>query len=96
MFQFIPNWIAGDWEYVENIEGIDVEKIDIQILNNYNDYLTDFFVQIYQFGENYRIIISNSNKYSDKMIEDFKNIFISILSNIINLEMGSDLTDTLK
>ena len=96
MFQFMPNWIADDMGYVGNIEGIDVGKIDNQILNNYSDYLADLFVQIYQNGEDYRIIISNSKKYSDKMIRDFKNMFMSILSSIIKLYMGSDITDTLK
>ena len=96
MFQFMPNWIADDMGYVGNIEGIDVGKIDNQILNNYSDYLADLFVQIYQNGEDYRIIISNSKKYSDKMIRDFKNMFMSILSSIIKLDMGSDITDTLK
>ncbi len=96
MFQFMPNWIADDMGYVGNIEGIDVGKIDNQILNNYSDYLADLFVQIYQNGEDYKIIISNSKKYSDKMIRDFKNMFMSILSGIIKLDMGSDITDTLK
>ena len=30
------------------------------------------------------------------MIRDFKNMFMSILSSIIKLDMGSDITDTLK
>ena len=96
MFQFMPNWIADDMGHVGNIEGIDVGKIDNQILSNFSDYLADLFVQIFQFGENYKITISHSNKYSDKMIEDFKNMFMSILSGIIKLDMGSDITDTLK
>ena len=66
------------------------------VLGNFSDSLAEFFVQIYQNGENYRTLFANSNKYSDKMIEDFKNTFISILSNIINADISSDLDSTLK
>ena len=96
MFQFVPNWIADDIGSVETIEGINVEEISNKILNNYSDFLADLFVQIYQYGENYRIIISNSNKYSDKMINDFKDTYMSVLSKIIHSEMSSDLSDILK
>ena len=66
------------------------------VLNSYSDYLTEFFVQIYQNGDDYRLIITNSNKYSNKLIEDFKDTYISILSNIINMDIDSNLNTTLK
>ena len=96
MFQFVPNWLADDVGYVESVEGIDVEEIANQILNSYSDYLADFFVQIYQYGENYRIIVSNSNRYSDKLVKDFTDTYALVLTNIINANMSFDLSDTLK
>ncbi|WP_407422907.1 amino acid adenylation domain-containing protein [Methanobrevibacter sp.] len=95
LFQFVPNWIADDFD-VEDIDDIDTEEIMNYILDSYGDYITEFFVQIYQNGENYRILITNSNKFSNKLIEDFKDTYISILSNIINTDINSNLNSTLK
>ena len=77
-------------------DDIDTEEIMNYILDSYGDYITEFFVQIYQNGENYRILITNSNKFSNKLIEDFKDTYISILSNIINTDINSNLNSTLK
>ena len=96
LFQFVPNWIADDFNNVEGIEDIDSEEIVNNILNSYGDNITEFFVEIYQYDENYRLIITNSNKYSNKLIEDFKDTYISILSNIINTDIYSNLNTTLK
>ncbi|WP_405294927.1 AMP-binding protein [Methanobrevibacter sp.] len=96
MFQFVPNWIVDDIEFADVVEGIDVDEFTNQVLDIYSDFLVDFGVQIYQYGETYRLIIINSNMYSDKMINDFKDIYISVLSNIINADMSSNLSDTLK
>ena len=95
LFQFIPNWIADDFN-VEDIDDIDTEEIMNFILDSYGDYITEFFVQIYQNGENYRLLITNSNKFSNKLIEDFKDTYISILLNIINTDLDSNLNATLK
>ena len=96
MFQFVPNWIADDIGSADTVEDINVEEISNQILNNYSDFLAELFVQIYQYGENYKILITNSNKYSSKMMKDFRDTYISILSNIINSDMSFNLSDTLK
>ena len=93
LFQFVPNWIADDFI---NVDDIDSGEIMNHVLNSYSDYLTEFFVQIYQNGDDYRLIITNSNKYSNKLIEDFKDTYISILSNIINMDIDSNLNTTLK
>ena len=96
LFQFIPNWIADDFNNVGSNDDIDSEEIMNQILNTYSDNLTEFLVQIFQNGDNYRLIIINSNKYSNNLIEDFKDTYISILSNIINTDIYSNLNTTLK
>jgi amino acid adenylation domain-containing protein len=95
LFQFVPNWIADDFNNVESIEDIGSEEIMNNILNSYGDNITEFFVEIYQYGENYRLLITNSNKYSNKLIEDFKDAYISILLNIINTDLDSNLNATL-
>ena len=97
LFQYVPNWIADEFiEDVNSIKDIDSEEIMNYVLNNFSDYLTEFFVQVYQNSDDYTLFITHSNKYSDKLVDDFKNIFISILSNIINADISSDLSDTLK
>ncbi len=60
------------------------------------DFLADLFVQVTQNGDDYNLLIVHSKKYSDKMINDFKDIYKSILSNIINMDMWSDLSNILK
>ena len=97
LFQFVPNWIADEFtEDVDSIGDIDSEEIMNYVLNNFSDYLTELLVQVYQKGDDYTLFITHSRKYSDKMIEDFKDMYMSILSNIINADISSDLSDTLK
>ena len=96
LFQFVPNWIADEFtEDVDSIEDIDSEEIMNYVLNNFSDYLTEFFVQVYQNGDDYTLFITHSKKYSDELVEDFKNMYITILSNIINSDISSDLSNTL-
>ena len=97
LFQYVPNLISED--FVEDnveIENINSEEIYNYILSKFSDYLTEFFVQVYQIGDDYKLFITHSNKFSDKLVEDFKNMYITILSNIINADISSDLSDTLK
>ena len=92
-------WAMSQTLFVEDVNGIkdiDSEEIMNYILNNFSDYLTEFLVQIYQNDDDYTLYITHSNKYSEKRVEDFKNMFISILSNIIHADISSDLSDTLK
>ena len=97
LFQYVPNWIADEFiEDVNSIKDMDSEEIMNYVLNNFSDYLTEFFVQVYQNGDDYTLFITHSNKYSDKLVEDFKDMYITILSNIINADISSDLSDTLK
>ena len=83
-------------EDIAEIEDINSEEIYNYVLNEFSDFLTEFFVQVYQSGDDYMLFITHSNKFSDKMVEDFKNIYLLILSNIINSDMSSALSDTLK
>ena len=98
LFQYVPNWIADDFtEGIVEIGDINSDEIYNYILNEFSDFLTEFFVQIYENGDAYRLVISHSNKFSDKMVEDFANMYITILSNIINTDVtSSNLSDTLK
>ena len=93
LFQFVPNWIADDYIDMGDFAS---EEITNLVLDKFNDFLSEFFVQIYQNGDDYRIIFTKSNKYSNDMIRDFKDIYISVLSNIIDADMFSDLNSTLK
>jgi hypothetical protein len=93
LFQYVPNWILDE---SDDMDDIGFEEMFKRVLKNFNDFLTEFGVEIFQNGENYRLIFLNSNKYSDKMIEDFKETFISVLSNIIKADVSSDLSKTLK
>ena len=72
VFQFVANWIADDFS--EEIEGIKFDEIS----NNFSDYITEFFVHFYQYGDDYKLLITHSNKYSDKMLEEFKYIHYNI------------------
>ena len=67
-----------------------------QVFDSYSDFIADLFVQIYQYGGTYRLVISNSKMYSDKMMRDFKDTYLSILSNIIKMDVSSNLNNTLK
>lgn len=87
LFQFVPNWIADDYDAMDDVE----TQIYNKVLNEFQDSLAEFFVQIYQNGDDYRIVFTNSNRYSERMIEDFKDTYISVLSKIINANMSSDL-----
>ena len=96
LFQYVPNWIADDFAEDIEIENINSEEIYNYVLNEFSDNLTEFFVQVYRNGDDYTLFITHSNKYSDKMVEDFKDMYMSILSNIINADISSDLSDVLK
>ena len=96
LFQYVPNWIADDFDSIGDIGDVGAEKIINILLNSFSDFLTEFFVQVYQNGDDYSLLISHSNKYSDRMINDFKDAFISILSNIINTSGASDLSSIFK
>ena len=96
LFQYVPNWIADDFDALGNIDDIGAGEIINNVLNNFSDFLTEFFVQVYQNSDDYSLLISHSNKYSDRMINDFKDAFISILSNIINTSGASDLSSIFK
>ncbi|WP_407431868.1 amino acid adenylation domain-containing protein [Methanobrevibacter sp.] len=93
LFHYVPNRISHE---IEDIEDINSSEIINEILNTFGDFITEFFVELMQYGENYTLVIVNSNKYSDKMVEDFKNTFISVLSNIINADVTDNLSNLLK
>ena len=93
LFQFLPDWIAYADDEMAVLYSDDIRE---SVLNSYNDFLSELFVQVLQNGGNYRLMITNSHKYSDEMINEFKDAYISILSNIINADPSSNLSSTLK
>ena len=99
VFQFVPDWITYDALDEQNDGGSSSEfgnSIIDDIVSTVGELPIDFVVQVFQTGEQYKIIIANSNKFSSGMIEDFKNTYCSILSNIIHRDRTSDLGSTLK
>ena len=76
---------------------------EVNILFQYvPNWITDDFtegiaeIESINSEEIYKLFITHSNRFSDKMVEDFKNMYMTILSNIINADTSSDLKDTLK
>ena len=55
-------------DIVENSDDTGTEIVN-HVLNDFNDFLAEFFVQVYQNGDDYRLIISHSNKYSQKIMK---------------------------
>ena len=57
LFQFVPNWIADDYIDMGDFAS---EEITNLVLDKFHDFLSEFFVQIYQNGDDYRIIFTKS------------------------------------
>ena len=99
VFQYVPEWINYDGFKEQDDEGLSSEfgsDVLSDIVENIDELPIDFVVQIFQNGENYSIMIANSNKFSKEMIEDFTVTFESILSNMIHMDLESDLSGILK
>ena len=92
LFQYVPNWIVDE---IKDIEDISASQITNEVLEAYGDFLTELLFQVFQEGDDYSLVIINSNRYSEKMINDLKDTFLSVLSNIIHSDMSSNLRDTL-
>ena len=93
IFQYVPDWVSYDGiNYNDEMLSTNlVDDILDEILEKQNDLMANFIVQVFQKGENYSMMIVNSNNYSNEMIQKFKNTFELILSNIINGDMSSKL-----
>ena len=94
IFQYVPDWIEYDIIDEENSEILASEFMGSFIndsLGDIDDLIAEFIVQIIKKDGNYSIMIVNSNKYPEEMIKDFKNVYETILSNIINASLSSDL-----
>ena len=89
----MPDWVSYDGiNYNDEMLSTNlVDDILDEILEKQNDLMANFIVQVFQKGENYSMMIVNSNNYSNEMIQKFKNTFELILSNIINGDMSSKL-----
>ena len=93
LFQFVPNWIADDFNDFKDER---TKEIFNKVLSQSGDYLMELFVQVYQNGDDYSLIVSNSNNYSEKMINEFKDTYMKVLSNIIHSDLSLDIESTLK
>ena len=93
IFQYVPDWVSYDGiNYNDEMLSTNlVDDILDEILEKQNDLMANFIVQVFQKGENFSMMIVNSNNYSNEMIQKFKNTFELILSNIINGNMSSKL-----
>ena len=89
LFQYVPNWLLNE---IDDIGDIGASQIINIVMDSYEDFLSELFVQVHQVGDGYRLVFMNSNKYSDGMIRDFKDTFESILSKIINSDSSSNLS----
>ena len=90
LFQLVPNWIADDFHNAG--DGLAEEILD-EVLERFSDNLAKLFVQIYQNGDEYRLILTHSNRYSERLMDDFRDAYISILSGIIGANPTSSLSD---
>lgn len=99
LFQYVPDWISYDIlggkkggifssEFMEDI----IEDI----VGNFEDLIAEFIVQVIYDGDNYNLLIVNSNNYSDKMVKEFKDTYESILSYIISADRSSNIISALK
>lgn len=95
IFQFIPDWISYDViDGESSIFSSDfMDDFIGGLLGNMDELLAEFIVQIFRNGDNYSVLIVNANKYSDKMVEEFKDILESILSKVVHEDLSSDLKD---
>ena len=84
LFQYMPEWIS----YEE--DEINIESIYDDMLENMNDFFTDFACELVQKGETYSLRITYSDKYSRDLVEHFSHTYRLILSQII---CGVELSD---
>ncbi len=96
IFQFVPNWVNYDGVNEDSSEIFSFDSSDDflgDFLSNLNDLIAEFIVQVFQNGDKYSVMIVNSNKYSEKMVKDFKDVYELILSNIICSDLSDDLNN---
>ena len=93
LFQYVPKWIADE---LTDIEDISSSEIVNTVLNSYDDFLTELFVQVHQTDDNYRLIIINSNKYSKESMQKLQDAFTTIISNIFDADKSSNISGLLK
>ena len=89
----MPKWIADE---LTDIEDISSSEIVNTVLNSYDDFLTELFVQVHQTDDNYRLIIINSNKYSKESMQKLQDAFTTIISNIFDADKSSNISGLLK
>ena len=92
LFQYVPNWIVDEFN---DIEDISVEEITNEVLEAYGDFLTELLFQVFQQGDDYNLVIVNSNKYSHELIDGLIDTFQTVLSNIIHSDMSLNLSEIL-
>ena len=78
IFQFKPDWFKNN--YVN--QSTDIVDID-SLIQDMSDLISDFVCEVIQMGDDYRLRITYSNKYSEAMIKRFSQVFNLILSQII-------------
>ena len=99
IFQYLPDWISYEVIGADKNEEFPSEFMDDFIndfLGNIRDLIAEFVVQVIQKDESYSLMIVNSKNYSEEMVEEFKCTYESIISNLLNADISSDLSGILK
>ena len=84
IFQFLPDWIKGD-------EGDLSFNYESDLVNEMDDFITDFSVDVIQKGSEYFLKIIYSDKYSHDFVERFINSYDMILQDMLNVNNLSEI-----
>ena len=86
MFQYFPNWISDDLEDTDYVSDIMDEVIE-----DMDDVIGDMVVYVNQGIDNYELLITYSDKFSNEFIERFAQSYKLILHDIINVDKLSEI-----
>ena len=93
IFQFKPDWfIRDDVTFIENTFDKLVKK---ELVEDMNDFICDFNVDVSQREDDYSLNIIYSDKFSKDWIESFSKSFKLVLHDMINVEELSEINYTL-
>ena len=78
IFQFKPDWFKN------NAVNQSTDIVDIgSLIHDMSDLISDFVCEVIQMGDDYRLRITYSDKYSEAMIKCFSQVFNLVLSQIL-------------
>ena len=86
LFQYVPDWV----DIKEENESI-FDSLFEETINDMNDVIGDFIVNIIQNEDKYNLNIMYSNKYSKDFVERFISSYKLILHRIMNADKLSEI-----